>query len=338
MAYQLVSAPSNQEALMSALSTFAVANGWTEEHYTAAVVGVSRGVMTLSRGSCYVSFRWEGTDRTSIAMYQSLGYTPAQAASPWNHPNDSGNGTTSATNMNDQRRIEEIGAGPYTSMHLFASATEATTGNSAPHIYGVIEYAPGQYRHFGFGNLEKFGNWTGGEFCAGHIQRASPPQSSVNSILLDGSSSVNDSGTDARSCGTIHVEGLPGQAAAGRWGRNSTSTNLTGNTDRAGNARVLTPGGVRDNMHVRFYNLFVPSSLGENQFLTPCPIWYGRDTSTPFRFYPLGFMPNIRMGHLRNFEPGQEVTIGGITYKAFPAWQKTLAESGNMGIFYTKVP
>lgn len=345
MAYQLITAPSNQEAVMSALSTFAQANGWTEEHYTAAVVGVSRGVMTLSRGTVFVSFRWEGTDRNNIAMYHSLGFTLAQAATPWNHPDDSGDGTTSTSSLTSQRRVDEIGSGPYTSLHMFASATDALTTNSAPHIYCVLEISPFVYRHFAFGIIDKFGDgWTGGEFCAGHLTVSTTSINSTSvSVLLDGRTSRSSTGTDSRSNAALHCEGLPGQDVSSKWGRVSTSTSSTGNTDRAGNPRVFVIGGCRRSLWSDVFNALVPSTLGEYQPLSPMPVFYRRDTSgNNRRHYYLGAMPNARMIQMRNFEPGDRFTVGSVEYMVFPVSQKAVVgvngASGNMGIAYVRVP
>lgn len=344
MAYQLVSTPSTQEAVMTAVRDFAVANGWTNENYTASNPGVSRGVMTLSRGDCYVSFRWEGTESEatkSIAMYQSLGYDAPNAATPWNFTDDSGNGTTSATSLTANRRVADIGSGPYVALHLFASDTDAKSGNSAPHVYCVLEYAPGKYRHFAFGNIDKFGDWTGGEFVAGHEWSdtsvdESNPTSANHTVLLD--AFHNDSDGDAA---TIHMEGLPGQNAASKWGQVGNDNSPA--NDRAGNPRDRVQGGCRGSLYTYVFGRFVPSALTGFFSNMPIPVWYRRDSSgSNRRVYLLGHMPNVRMVQLRNLSPGEEITIGSLTYKVFPVTAKSdlggsVEESENMGIAYVKV-
>lgn len=346
MSYELISAPSSQEAVMTSIRDFAVAEGWTLDNFTAASVGVSRGVMTLHRGSCYVSFRWEGTESEatkSIAMYQSLGYSGGSASSPWLFTDDSGNGTTSASTLSANRRVSDIGSGPFVALHLFGSDTDEKSGNSAPHIYAVLEYAPGKYRHFAFGTLDKFNDYTGGEFVAGHEwddagSNESNPLANDHTVLLDG---IMPNAGDNTECGTVHVEGLPGQGASSKWGVAWDGT--TPGNDRAAVARVNIVGGVRRNLYTYFFGRFVPDSLVGFFANMPIPIFYKRDTgSSNARYYLLGHMPNLRHVSLRNLNPGDEITIGSITYKVFPVVSKANLggsnnESENMGLAYAKV-
>lgn len=346
MAYELVTAPSTQQAVMIAVRDFAVANGWTNNNYTAQVDGSAFGVMSLSLGTVFVSFRWGdfGGDATtrSIAMYQALGYSPSNATTPWLNLDDSGSGTTLSGSVSSlsQRRIARIGDGPFVALHLFANPTDSVSGNSAAHIYGVLEYSNGVFRHFGFGNLDKHGDWTGGEWCAGHEwdpNDEGSPTSNLHSVLLD---SVNDqTGSNEDELGTVHVEGLPGMGASEKWGVCWRSTSIPSNTDRAGNDRVRLMGGVRGNMYSDAFGTFIPDSLSGHIPMLPCPIWYRRSS----RAYLLGFMPNIRMIQLQLFNPGQEFTIGANTWQVFPVTQKSetplvgVDSSGNMGIAYLKV-
>lgn len=345
MAYQFVSAPSNQAAVMTALRDFAVTNGWTNEHFSAS----TPGFMTLSRGGCFVSFGWNGSETAasaSIAMWQSLGYSAGQASTPWGHPDDSGNGTNT-TNFGAGRRVSAIGTGPYVGLHLFASDDDDVSGNSAPHVYAVLEYESGLFRHFGFGSIDKIGDWVGGEFVGGHVwpsgAAASVPTTGFGSVLLDGAHGESVSPVIA---GTVHVEGLPGMAGASKWGVawNRTSfTPATGN-DRAGNARADLYGGIRASMYTDIFGPFVPSALTGFVPLLPCPVWYSGDpTGTNRRLVLLGSMPNARMVQMRNFNPGDEIAIGGNDWKIFPVVRKsnvggTNPETRNMGLAYLKVP
>lgn len=346
MAYQLISAPSNQEAIMTAVRDFAVANGYTNEGFVSSNPGVSRGAMTLSRGDLFVSFRWDGTDSGgSIAMYQSTGYTGAQLNAPWNHPGDSGNGDTD-DNINTGRRIEEIGDGPYIALHLFYTATDAISGNSAPVVYCVLEYETGKFRHFGFGTIDKFGDgWTGGEWVGGHVwsnsqSRQSAPTSNGHSVLLDGYADDSSGGAGNNSVATMRVAGLPGittEVWANVWDDNSP------NNDSAGNPKVNVQGCVRGNAYTRIWGQFVPSNLNGFQDFIPMPLFYRRDISgSNQRIYLLGWMSNVRMLNMRNYEPGELITIGANQWRIFPIVSKANAggnneESENMGIAYLQV-
>jgi hypothetical protein len=345
LAYQLVTAPSTQESVMTSLRDFAVANGWTLNNFTAASIGVTRGVMSLNRGDCYVSFRWEGTESESlksIAMYQALGYSAPNAATPWLQADDSGNGTT-GDSLSNNRRVAGIGSGPFTSLHLFAFDTDQISTNTAPTVYCVLEYQPGKYRHFGFGNLDKIGDWTGGEWVGGHEwdtggTNESNPIDAAHSVLLDGLG--DDSEGSDFDMATLHVEGLPGQSGLSKWSLvwddNSPAD------DRGGNPRVNCIGPIRGNAYTRLFARFVPSSLDTFIPLMPSPVMYRRDTTTSnSRLYALGYMPNVRMVQMRAFNPGQEIVIGSVTWKVFPVVAKSNVggdneESENMGIAYIK--
>ena len=344
MAYQLITAPSNQEAVMTSLRDFATSNGWTLNNFTAANVGVTRGVMTLSRGDVFVSFRWEGTESEStksITMFHALGYDGGNAQSPWLFPDDSGNGDQDDT-LSTERRIARIGSGPFIALHLFASDTDEVSGNSAPHVYGVLEYAPGKYRHFSFGNLDKFGDgWTGGGFVCGHEwdpfqSSESNPIDSRHSVHLDG---IASNASDSERA-TLHMEGLPGQQPS-KFGVSGATTSV--GTDEAGNDRSMIYGGFRRSLYTYGFLHFIPSQLTGFLPFAPVPIFYRRDTlNSNSQVYFLGNMPNIRMVQMRNFNPGDEITIGSVTWKIFPVVSKSNIggnneESENMGVAYALV-
>lgn len=344
MAYQLVSTPSNQEAVMTAVRDFAVANGYTNRNYTASNPGTTLGVMTLSRGNLFVSFRWEGTETAankSIAMYQALGFDPAKAATPWTQLDNSGNGTT-GTNLQTGRNVINIGVGPYISLHLLAFDNDAVSGNAAPTVYCVLEYAVGLYRHFGFGSIDKLNDWSGGEWVGGHVWSSistneSDPVANGHSVLIDGkASTVGSGGVNQNVLATVHAEDLPGGPLGSKWGV------AMGEVRSVTSNRVLLQGGIRINAWTHFFGAIIPDSLAGFVPLYPCPLWYVRDiTGLGRRVYLLGYMSNIRMVQLRNFNPGDEVTIGNITWKVFPVVRQIEASgniegSDNMGIAYVK--
>lgn len=186
MSYTASTSIADQDDLMAKVSTFAQARGWTEDNYSTGTYK-----MSLHKGSCYVHFFWNDTSPngvtygTSIGMYQSLGYI-GSGTDQHAHTNDSQNGASTAALLSEERGIKYIGPGPYTSLHLH--------GHTDPDvIYGILEYAPGLYSHFAFGNIEKVGTYTGGEFVAGHHWAAQnggasldDPKSNRHNLLLDG--------------------------------------------------------------------------------------------------------------------------------------------------------
>jgi hypothetical protein len=339
MAYQTGTSTSMND-LMNKLSTFAVANGWTQDQYTAEA-GTTDGKMSLHKGTVYdVHFAWNSSESPSIAIYQSLGFIAA-GTDLWDHTDDSGNGPASTPSTYstwnslyyNYRFISEIGSGPYTSYCFFQD-------NGPPdYLHVALEFAPYTYRHFGFGNLDKAWNWTGGEYCYGHIQRSSNPGGQDTLLPSVGSSST----TSADRHATIHAEGLPGEPASSKWGTFALLVALGSSwRDRAGEYQIRFVGGAPGGPIGSVFNN-MPSNSGDGFLpLAANAIWYRDTTPSPDNIYFMGFQPDVRTLNMRNFQPQDEVTIGGDTWKIFPSVRKQNTgdknESENLGIAYKKVP
>jgi len=323
---------------MSAIRTFATANGWTENHWVTAAGSVNgRGVFTITRGVTTVTFRWDGTDADNIVIHHALAYpgglTADQKEKPFDFATDSGNGTTSILALVSERRVANIGSGPYVKLTLMS--------DTSPHyVYCVLEYQSGKFRHFGFGDglEEQIGNWTGGGFVAGQVWSGSgpsTPQLAAHTVLFDGAGS----GTQSERA-TINVEGLGGQIAAEKFGVSTTGTSDPTGTDVSGNNYHGISGGIRATMFCRNFQQFVPDPLSGVIELTPALLMFKRRSSNQYQ--ALGFLPGVRMCQLRNFNAAEEVVVGGTTWKFFPVTAKSNVggsneESENMGLAYKKV-
>jgi hypothetical protein len=328
MAYETGTATTQQD-LLDKLQTFAAANGWTVDEWN-----TSGKELSMHRSTVYVHFQWDSTATTGgIGIYQSLGWIAA-GTNPWQHTDDSGTGLASLTGpYTSQRRVDRIGDGPFTKYFFFEDDT---------YIHVVLEYAPGLYRHFGMGILEKVGTWTGGEYAYGHIWYNSfgvqdYPQDSRHSFSFD-ARNTNASTDNA----TLHVEGLPGEPSAStKWGVMWQGTS-PGN-DRAAVARVNLFGGLRDGPLTNALS-WMPANPNNGYIpLVPIPIYYRRDAgSSPEKWYLLGFAKATRLINIRNYNPGDEITVGSDTWTVFPwvrkKWdQDDTDETGNMGIAYQKI-
>lgn len=341
MAYQTGSA-SDQTDLMNKLQVFAAANGFVVEYYS----GASR-LLYISRAadSLYAGFYWDGTN--NIAMYQALGYSAGSVASPWTMPDDSGNGYNVLAQIYRGRNVNNIANGPFPTYYFFAY-----TDPYAIHV--VLEFSAGIYRHFGFGKLEKVGNWIGGAWVAGHHWNAQSsggllgvPSAGTHSILLDGAQ--NPLPTYYDYCyynnGTVHAESLPLQTAASKWAvSGSPDLNAYLGTDRAGNARVRVVGGCRGGMALSQFGWLVPNLASGFVPLIPMEVFYIDQvfSSSSCGWYHLGRMANVYHLHLHGIDPAQEISYGGSTYLVFPGVRKSRIasnnqESWNMGIVYKKV-
>lgn len=339
MAYETNSAAS-QEDLISKLFTFAVAQGWTRD-----LLDTSNNKASMHINNCYVHFRWDGTDADCIALYQSLGYVPGN--DPWNHTDDSGQGTT-GTALNQQRRVHGIGTGPYPAYHFFAQTDPDV-------IWVVLEYASGLYRHFGFGSIIKAGSWTGGEFVAGHYWAdenavyLDDPTHYYHSVQLDGWHRMDTFNTHVATQNhvgaTLHVEGMEHQNATSKWavvgGGMKASIAYIG-TDRAGNPRYWAQGGVRNGPAVLQYGWLSPSVNDGFIPMIPIEIFYvDKEAVGGDAMFYLGRAPGIAHVQHEGIQVAQEITIDADTWMVFPVTRKRYEqdnneESWNMALMYKK--
>lgn len=345
MAYETGSATDGTD-LFSKLSTFAQANGYVEEYYN----GTTR-FLSLSRAadSLYVTFYWDNTD--TVGIWQALGFSAGQQETPWGQVDDSGNGAAETADLHPGRVVNAIGAGPFTAYHFFAYDTPSYS------IHIVLEFSPGLYRHFGFGQLAKSGAWTGGAWVGGHLwnpassfDQYSFPNSTKHSILLDGRlgpGSAQYSAYDSNAGGTLHLEGFDGQEAGAKWGHgvDPDSSDVNTGNDRSGKQKVRIAGGIRQGIAISQFGFLLPDlSVG---FIPIIPIetFYHKDdasSGTGNDWYYLGKMGNVGHIHLHGITPAQELTVGGETWIAFPGVRKSDVgginqESENMGLIYNKV-
>jgi len=347
MSYSTTTSITNQSDLMSQLSTFAVTTmGWTQDNYDGTLKK-----MSLHKGTVYVHFWWDDTSTqsatygTSIGMYQSLGFISAGTA-VYAHTDDSQNGANSAATLCNERGIKFIGDGPYTSLHLFGQSSPTDT------IYGVLEFAPGLYRHFAFGTLEKSGTWTGGEFCAGHHwdpenngADLDNPTGIYHNLLMDAENYGHAAHpTSTRTHGTLHMENITGMITSGnlKWGIAGRCINMqTAYTlGRDGNARTVLLGGCRGGFACNLYGWQQPDLTKGFVPIIPCDIWMYEPTATAAEhYYYLGKMPNMGHVQMRGIDPQQAITVGAETWSAFPGVRKSKVggnnqESWNMGLIY----
>lgn len=343
MAYSTGSATDATD-LMSKLSTFAQANGFTEDYYNG-----TNHFLSLSRAAqnIYVSFQWDLVN--TIAMYQALGYSGTYDEEPWNQANDSGNGQSDFGAYPDRgRQVSQIGAGPFTAYHFFAYDDPYA-------IHVVLEFSPGLYRHFGFGYLAKAGTWTGGAWCAGHLwsfDGSTPfnvyadPTSYHHTVLLDGIlrpqvsvyyQSTRDAG------GTLHCEGLNNQPSGGKWGHavaNTADDDKVG-TDRAAVQRIRIGGGCRRGPALSQFGYFLPNLANGFIPIIPMEVFYNEADNSADGWWYLGRVANIGHIHLHGIDPAQELTVGAEIWIAFPMVRKSNVggfnqESENAGIIYRK--
>lgn len=236
-----------------------------------------------------------------------------QSVSPSQHVQDSGNGDDSGA-IDEERRMSDIGGGPY-SNHYFFTGDE----DGAFYAYAVLEYSPGRFSAVGFGELVKFGTWTGGEWCgAVSYDSAFGPADSRHNYFTDGR------GETVPDAATVHVEDLPGQDPSGVWGvvTNNTATG----TDTNGNPRALISGGTRESF---ISNALQGMAANPNSGFVPMypAILLYRFGSGGVDWRYLGQLPHFRELNGTHLIAAEEFVVGGVeTWKVFPYTRK--ADSG----------
>lgn len=348
MAYQTGSATDLGD-LLSKLDTFltstpssTILGGYTQDDFDDGASVASEGFAAWHKGSTgsglWISMKWVANAPNNLSIHQALGHTPSN--DPGDHPDDSGNGFNGSfgndTNLGSERCINDIGDGPFPSYHFFGDAT-------LDYVHVVVEISSESYRHFGWGNLEKFNDWTGGEYCYGHHADEALGSSAVDTgadPLFD-AINAGTSGSTARRGTTIHAEGLPHQGASEKWLHHAgglTSDEDVDHQDTAGEHKRIAFGGYRGGPLAPLAQFRSDIATGHIP-MTPLAI-FTRDFANDFCYF-LGTVPDIRQIDIFNFAPGQEVTIGSDVWVLFPQVRRTedniIGRTYYAGIAYKKL-
>jgi len=333
MAFQTGSSTSIAN-LLAQLSTFLQANGWTEDF---AVAG-DPGTIAFSKNQNFVSFQYTDSGIASggqgaMAMYQARANDTVDTGDPWLSTGDSGAGIANniVTQFANGLCVNNF-AGPHTAFWFFEN-------NASPsYVHVVVEVDAGRYRHFGFGEIDKVGDWTGGEYIYG--QFIFPNEDDPKSVFSGFGADTSRSQGQFQIVGaTMRIEGFPSEPEpATVWG---VFHNGNGDTDRAGNDRWRLAGGHR--YPPEFAAMYWIRASEANAFKPMAPIsCYARDiTPSPDNHWLLGYFADQRLVNIGNIDPGQVISIGGDDWYFFP-WvrkrnlQNNTEESRNFGIAYRR--
>lgn len=314
--------------LFTKLSTFAVANGWTQNH-------AASDRLYMTRSTVSVGFVWATASPTAAAVYQHTAFISSGTA-VGSHTNDSGQGA--AAPANDAAVL----AGRH--VVLVNSSMRYWFFESDFYIHAVVEVSPGSVNHFGMGIFTKRGTWTGGEYSYGN--RNDPAGGTANlatralsSFLLDGQAGFTSDTTVRPFVGVVHIESLPNQTASGKWGLTWAGTLANTGTDRGGTARETCQGGFRGGPIARAFGRYGGAVSNGLVPMYQIGVWYKDRVQA--RWYELGHMPDVRGFNIKNFAPADEITVDGDTWVVFPARYKTSVNASagtrNLGIAYKKV-
>lgn len=318
--------------LLGSLSSFASANGWTIDD------AVASNKFALHKGTTYVSFRYNASDTTGnqvVSIHQATGHTGA--ALPGAHPNDSGSGynTNSSvvgTDLDNERHVDlGLAAGELPSTYYFFEQD-----SSPAYIHVVIAKADGQHRHFGFGELNKFGTWTGGEYCYGHAIGSNPADvvygTGDTCVLLDGRVASFSSGLNITHLATVHVEGFAEEGASSKWGEVCAAKTATSGTDTAGNARMKIQGGFRGGPLMASLGNIGLNRISGFHNLLPIQLFAYFNLATD-RAYYMGEMADVRGIILNGIAAAEEITVGSETWVCFPATKKSQVIGSQLSLY-----
>lgn len=306
MSYQTGSA-TDPDDLMDKLNTFLTGTaGWTADLFN---LTTRRAVWSKAGVSCKVMFYWD-TNKIGNAMIQT--YVGDVALT-------SQGGAEYTSNTITSNRYTNMMTGPYPSYHFFEDDN---------YIHVVVERSSGIYRHFGFGQMNKLGDWVGGCYVySGYWdQNASyidNPHSIQHHMGLHGGNSNNSTFGPG-----WHAEGFPDTVAPSKYFRNTIST--AANDDDGEDINNGFVFGYMDGPNVQFMAL-QESSLNGFKPLMPIPFYQWYFGSAPDRARLMGYVPDMRTVNMHGLTVGQEVVVGADTWVVFP-----VVRPGNEGLSFNQ--
>lgn len=352
MAYANITNVANMDGVLGNIATFLGTNGWSISNNlgTPSQDGLPFNsttnptqpalgrVLIATKGDCMVCLRSTTNGNGSDRLYLLGAYAGGSGSDGTITTNDGINtteGTYKGTGTPGSCPLTQNGGasvrgfqqtiGPFPNLYLFSDA-----GGNYCHI--VLEVFAGVYRHMHFGNLIKFGTWTGGAYFSGMFWSQtssnpfpiSDPSSSSHTVPFDNQQSQGLLGW------TVHYE-----RSTDKWIRGNTDTVYGGVQSREGRASV------RGGFPTMFRN--IPESLFSALVpLGPVIIGAVRETDTPITTRWIGQVPDFRTINITNLLPAQEFSIGSDTWKVFPMCAKNTVQTQNgsktAGFAYKKIP
>lgn len=342
-------------ALMNAILSFAVADGWVEDG------GVGTGWPISSPGGRVRGVDWGSTTQsetdvtvggaggtiTSRYINISIGSSPADASAN--------------TGVSQFRMLN--GHYTFSSWWLFSDPA-----SGADYIHAVVKFSNGAnpdiYSHMSFGEIQRFGMTHGGiAYASGHQARgwarnnfsaqSSEAHNSYNRGNKPFSGQVGETDDSGSSLTHMCQAPLAGNPASGYSGADVRRTGGAGVLDVIGlgadadNILGYTfQGGGGYKFATNVHNSIMPPFSGAIS-LQNLPFVLVNSTATGARAVYAGDFPNVRTCGLGNTYLGEEeITYAGETWQIFPWLRNTensllndgsIVTSGRLGLAYKKV-
>lgn len=280
MAYQTGTASSAAD-LATAIRTFAQANGWSN---------VSQ---ILGKNGCHV--RITAPTETELKIEGSR------------------NGTFVAPDLCE--KYSRISLNPWPGVvtyHMVAFDSPET-------IWVTINYGITDHAHLGFGNLAKYGNWTGGMWF--HGQHTNWGSNGNLYMTLDGMNRTGAGESGAVGCGLFWSQ--RDYTPFGNPSRNKTSfvhcelrgevwpaARGDGGSAYSGDLEIIHCPTVINPIH-----RYSPNAFNGQTILTPFHLFL---QNTDGHYMPIGHVDHVRFLKLTNYNPGDVIEIGPDRWKVFP--------------------
>lgn len=328
MPYELLTNVASYDSLLGSIRDFLNDTGDWTLHVDLGVpdegsVGAGGRELVVSQGTCLAGLRSTTLGSGANRLYLVDGIPPYAGSPSFDTMNgNSGvrydNAMLISASEPSARHLQQF-TGPYPKCHLF-------TNDPSTYCHVAIEVTTGKFRHLHFGNLTKFGTWTGGGYYACTYWNSSAfqidsPNSTSHSVPFD--SNVNVAATRVW---TVYY-----QFGSDKW--------IHAGADGAVNSvqRRRGSGTFRGGWGRGIYNLNETPFSG---LISLAPVVVGaiRTSDTPDTLRFVGQVPDLAAVNIQNLAPGASIFIGSDEWIVFPWVQKNGGtgneNSGNHGIAY----
>ena len=331
MIYQTGSATDAND-LLSIIRTAITSNGWVEDEYVAEGTGY-RLTVHNANGAYFTlrsavdeepfSYTYYFSSPPGYDLIAVTGHTAWDSGVAFDmqpgHPKASdGSKTTSRYAYMD---------GPVPNYFLFMQ-------NNPDAVYLVVEWSTGLFSYLAFGEVEKYGTWTGGPFFMG----ISGPYYGGDAYFSNSSIFIpmDPSGSLLR-CNSLVYFNDAGLGLSDVWAGpyNTQTTEATllietrpfcirGCTTGISNSQYIPTFRAGSASYLPYYNTY-NWGTGETYFI-PSYLWatHGQSGfSTAREVHRLiGVLPNFWHVNMRGLSPKQVLTFGAEEYMVFPVWEK----------------
>ena len=280
--------------LLDTLRLFATANGWTENSWVSPA-------LSLQKGTIYANLNATSTE---LQMKGSLGYSGAAA---WN------------AQPSTHAPIPRIRDGWYGTV-TWPATYWMFIHTSPDDIVIVLRYQPTRFLYMSFGQLLKYGTYTGGEYYAASSEHATNGIVGGNRSTQDGGGDGNASNFAGlfwrRPNGSVPEVAIPDMLHA-------EIDSFTWGGPTAGSSSFIPTSGSQfiasATEHTYPLHLRLISAFNGLATLQPIEVFARRPDA---HYSPLGRVEHLRYANVVNHNAADIIDIGGQKWMLFPWTEK----------------